>query len=190
MFKTGRKLAAVTLMAAAFFGGSFLAPSDASADCPETGCSSLALKIINEGRTTFNTVHPNGRTDNATAHKNIYDTASGLPAQRSSYCDADGCAPGGTTYLRRAMLNGMYTVSTAYRTNVTEFAGGSHSSNSHHYYGRAFDINRINGVAVSSSNTYYRNLMQSCRNLGASEVLGPGNAGHSGHVHCAWTYNY
>jgi zinc D-Ala-D-Ala carboxypeptidase len=186
MFKTGRKVAAVALMAATFFGGSFLVPNNAAADCPETGCSSLAIKLINEGRTSFLDFHVSGVVDNATAKKNIYDTSAGRPAYRSSY----GTAPGGTVYLRRAMLNGMYNISRAYRTRVTEFAGGSHSSGSHHYYGRAFDIDMINGSGVSSSNPYYANLMQSCRNLGAAEVLGPGNTGHSTHIHCAWTYNY
>ncbi|WP_327177138.1 hypothetical protein OG599_18890 [Streptomyces sp. NBC_01335] len=34
------------------------------------------------------------------------------------------------------------------------------------------------------------NLMAACRKLGATEVLGPGDAGHARHVHCArprWT---
>jgi zinc D-Ala-D-Ala carboxypeptidase len=48
------------------------------------------------------------------------------------------------------------------------------------------DIDEINGVRVNSSNPHYRALMQQCRDLGATQVYGPGDGGHSTHVHCAW----
>jgi len=69
---------------------------------------------------------------------------------------------------------------------VTEFAGGSHSSRSRHYLGVAVDIDYINGVKVGYGNPYYKRYMQRARELGATEVLGPGDRNHSSHIHVAW----
>ncbi|MFE4331834.1 hypothetical protein ACFRQM_21130 [Streptomyces sp. NPDC056831] len=33
----------------------------------------------------------------------------------------------------------------------------------------------------------HKQLMTVCKKLGAQEVLGPGNAGHSRHVRCGWS---
>jgi zinc D-Ala-D-Ala carboxypeptidase len=143
----------------------------------------LAQTIINSGRATFWTRHDSGVVDNATANQNIRDTAAGKAALRSSY----GTAPGGSVYLSINMLSGLNRIIQSYTVDISEFAGGSHSATSYHYKGTAVDIARINGSGVSSSNPYYRGLMQLCRDLGAVEVLGPGDANHDTHVHCAWS---
>lgn len=85
------------------------------------------------------------------------------------------------------MLRGMHDLrARGYTFHVSSIAGGIHSPRSRHYSGLAFDANVINGVRVSSRNPHFRDFMQACRDLGATEVLGPGHRGHSGHVHCAW----
>lgn len=143
----------------------------------------LARYIRDSSRVSLYTIQVSGVNDGADARSNIVATANGGMAKRSSY----GTAPGGHTYLQVSMLKGMKAASASYTIRVTSIAGGSHSSGSAHYYGRAFDVDRINGVAVSSSNPYFRGLMNSCWASGASLVLGPGNAGHSSHVHCQWS---
>jgi hypothetical protein len=70
--------------------------------------------------------------------------------------------------------------------NVSEIAGGSHSSLSRHYAGVAFDINQLNGQAISAGHPKLSQLLQAGTNMGAQEVLKPGDAGHSTHVHFAW----
>lgn len=142
----------------------------------------LARAILATGRVTFWNYHESGVRDDATAYDEIHDTAAGRPAHRSSY----GTAPGGTVYLSTAMLQGVLALSHSYRLDVSEIAGGSHVATSYHYRGTAIDFARINGVSISFSNPYYRGLMSACRSLGAIEVLGPGDAGHATHVHCAW----
>ncbi len=143
----------------------------------------LARYIRDSSRISLYTIQVSGVNDGADARSNIVATANGQMAKRSSY----GTAPGGYTYLQVSMLKGMKAASASYTIRVTSIAGGSHSSGSAHYYGRAFDVDRINGIAVSSSNPYFRSLMNSCKANGASLVLGPGNAGHSSHVHCQWS---
>ena len=149
---------------------------------PSTTRAGLAAQIQGNSRVRLATVLPSGVRDSADPASNIRDTANGGAARRSSY---EG-APGGTVLLDTRMLQGMLNVAGPYTYSVSAIAGGSHSSNSRHYAGLAFDVNVINGVGVSSSNAAFRNFMQACRNAGATEVLGPGDAGHSGHVHCAW----
>jgi len=73
-----------------------------------------------------------------------------------------------------------------YRFRVTVLAGASHSSKSRHYAGLAFDVDHLNGFKISDSHPYWRRFLQRCRELGATETLGPGDAGHSRHVHAAW----
>ncbi|MGW4528010.1 hypothetical protein [Amycolatopsis sp. NPDC004378] len=155
-----------------------LAGTAAAGQC----ASGTALSIINQGRTAFWGYHESGVADSATANDNINQAASGLPAQRSNY----GTAPGGSVCLSESMLTGMYYVGSAYRLTINEIAGGSHTAGSRHYDGVAFDIAAINGTYVDASNPYYQQVMQSCRNNGASLVLGPGDAGHDTHLHCEW----
>jgi hypothetical protein len=124
-----------------------------------------------------------GCDDGATPADNIRDAAAGREANRSNY----GTAPGGTVSLKHDLLYGMQKLKERYdhTYRVTSIAGGSHSSGSRHYAGVAFDVDRVNGQEVSY--TYpHRTFQQHCRDLGATEVLGPGDTGHSTHIHCAW----
>ncbi|MGW2415498.1 hypothetical protein ACWCV5_25385 [Streptomyces tubercidicus] len=100
---------------------------------------------------------------------------------------AEGDRPNRRVTLDTRMLNGMLKLRTQYgfRIAVSEIVGGDHSSRSRHYAGVAFDINHINGRHVGSG-APHRNLMAACKKLGATEVLGPGSAGHATHVHCGW----
>ena len=70
--------------------------------------------------------------------------------------------------------------------SVTELCGGSHSSNSRHYAGVTIDVGVINGRTVAGGHQDVRDFMNLCRSLGATEVLGPGNANHDHHVHAGW----
>ncbi|MBI5567205.1 MAG: peptidoglycan-binding protein [Chloroflexi bacterium] len=144
----------------------------------------LAQQILNHPPITLWAYSPtdSSSSDGADALSNIRDTAAGRAAKRSSY----GNAPGGSVYLDTRMLDGLLKLARVYRLQITSIAGGSHSSTSRHYAGIALDINYINGVHVTSSNPHYQALMQLCRTLGATEVLGPGYPGHDTHVHCAW----
>ncbi|HEY0602728.1 MAG TPA: hypothetical protein VGD58_07445 [Herpetosiphonaceae bacterium] len=124
-----------------------------------------------------------GCDDGATPADNIRDAAAGRAANRSNY----GTAPGGTVTLKHDLLYGMQKLKERYdhTYRVTAIAGGSHSSTSRHYAGVAFDVDRVNGQVVSF--TYpHGPFQQHCRDLGATEVLGPGDAGHDTHIHCAW----
>jgi len=146
----------------------------------------LAEKIRDNTRIYLSTSHPSGISDSAsTARQNIVDTANGKQAKTSYYSDV------GTTsvWLDPRLLNCMDRLEQVYgySYSVSEIAGGDHSSTSHHYYGRAFDVYVINGQGVSSSNPYYSSFLQRCRDMGATETLGPGDAGHSTHVHAAWS---
>jgi len=151
-----------------------------------TDRASLARGVQNSGNITLWPYSPvsSSSTDGADARSNIRDTANGGPAKRSSY----GTAPGGSVYLDTRMLNGMLKAANTYTFRVTSITGGSHSSGSRHYSGLAYDTDVINGVSVSARgrDSVVSGFMQTCRNLGATEVLGPGDAGHSSHVHCAW----
>jgi len=151
-----------------------------------TDRAGLAQTIQGSGNITLWPYSPvSGSTsDGADARSNIRDTANGGAARRSSY----GTAPGGSVYLDTRMLNGMLRAADAYSFRVTSIAGGSHSSNSRHYAGLAYDVDVINGVSVGARghDAVVSGFMQTCRNLGANEVLGPGDSGHSSHIHCAW----
>lgn len=143
----------------------------------------LAKSLLADPRVQFANYHVSGRRDNATALDNMKQTAVGLPAARSSY----GRAPGGYTRLSPDMLRAMKKMaSRGYEFHVTSIAGSSHSSKSRHYLGVAFDVNRINGRKVSWSAPYWRDFIKQCREMGATETLGPGDRGHSGHIHLAW----
>jgi hypothetical protein len=50
----------------------------------------------------------------------------------------------------------------------------------------AFDIDRLDGREISIAHPACRAFMKRCRELGATEVLGPGSRGHSTHIHVAW----
>lgn len=120
----------------------------------------------------------------ADPHSNIEQAAAGKPSQRSDYENA----PGGTVLLDTRMLNGMLELhnTNGYQMEITAICGGSHSKNSRHYAGLGFDIWKINGVEVDANDPFHADVMKAVRELGATEVLGPGNAGHDHHVHAAW----
>ncbi|MFJ9742802.1 hypothetical protein [Streptomyces sp. NPDC101166] len=148
----------------------------------------VAKAILSHSRgITLATTHDSGVVDKAGAKKNVQDTAAGHKARRSHY----GTAPGGVVALNKTMLNAMLKLNTKNRFTfkVTEIAGGSHSAGSAHYKGRAFDVGTVNGSRVSTSGQGYtkaKAFMRACKSYGATLVLGPGDAGHSTHVHCQW----
>ena len=143
----------------------------------------LARQILeNPAKYKFASYHLSGVKDQATALINMQATAAGYSARRSSYAKA----PGGSCYLQENMLRGMISLGREYSISISEVAGGGHSATSRHYLGVAYDVTHINGVKVSWSNPYYRAYMSKARALGATEVLGPGDRNHNGHLHIAW----
>ncbi|MCW5869801.1 MAG: peptidoglycan-binding protein [Candidatus Eremiobacteraeota bacterium] len=157
------------------FGPSTLAPFDRV---------SLAKAILANTSISLAKVHPSGVRDQAFAKTQIEDTAAGKAAKRSSY----GTAPGGTVLLNLRMLAAMLrlVVDHGFRYHVSEIAGGSHSRNSFHYEGGTIDVSVINGSSVISGNSPSVAFRNAGRELGAVEILGPGNAQHDDHVHLSW----
>ncbi len=147
---------------------------------PTVAAAKTASDILSSGNIILASSHISGVQDNATALKNIQDTAQGNSASLSNYQNA----PGGTVALNQSMLNALLEISKTYRISVSEIAGGSHSANSSHYKGTAFDINSVNGVHMTSGNQYTSAIMNLCRQLGATEVLD--ETASANHVHCAW----
>ena len=127
-----------------------------------------------------------GRWDGADPLSNMTDAAAGRAAKRSCY----GTAPCGSVYVQSGLLNGVAALREryGYRFFVTTIAGGSHSSGSYHYAGRAFDVDEVNGTRINGNSSVATSFMNACRALGAVEVFGPSNdpAGHWDHLHCAW----
>lgn len=155
-----------------------LVPSDRQA---------LAKALLAEhqkGATHFEPVLPSRVQDGADAFSNIKDTAAGGKAKRSAY----ETAPGGTVDLSETMLKALLTLRKVhgFTFKVSCIAGGSHSSRSWHYEGTALDFIALNGQWVDES-PHVAKFMRLCRELGAKEVLGPGDNGHSTHIHAAWT---
>ncbi|MCP3801565.1 carboxypeptidase [Allokutzneria sp. A3M-2-11 16] len=163
--------------------GTASATPEAAPDA-ELASADTAKKIRDNAGINLLNSHVSGRHHPAsTARTNIADAAAGRKASTSPWSDV-GVKK---VTLTTRMLNGMLKMRTAgYKFRVTTIVGGDHSSNSRHYAGLAFDVDQINGRGVSSSHPSYRAFMNKCRAYGATEVLGPGNAGHSGHIHCAW----
>ena len=162
--------------------GLFLVGCGGGAGSPKVRKAS-SQAILRHPRIKLADSHVSGRHDRATALHNVQQATGGGKSRRSGYRRA----PGGKVLLDTRVLTAMEKLADAgYTINVTELAGGSHSSNSRHYAGIAFDVDRINGVKVGWNNPYYKSFMKHCRRLGATEVLGPGDGGHSGHVHAAW----
>ncbi|WP_275791445.1 chitosanase [Pararhizobium gei] len=143
----------------------------------------LAEKILNNPNIRLASAHVSGVDDNATAHQNIVDTANGLSASRSSY----GTAPGGTVALDPRMLQGLLSLAEEFAFDVSELCGGEHSRASRHYRGVTADVNVINGRHVCSAHPEQTEFRRKCAALGATQVLGPGDNGHSNHIHAAWS---
>jgi hypothetical protein len=145
----------------------------------------LAKSILNTpGISLWNTLPSGNPPKGSDSLTNMQDTAEGRPAHRSDY----GTAPGGTVPLGADMLEGMLRLHDehGYSFDVSTIAGGSHSKRSRHYAGVAFDISTVNGVQVAKDDGVHDRVMAALREMGATEVLGPGNAGHDHHIHAAW----
>jgi RHS repeat-associated protein len=145
------------------------------------GSGNLAARLMNSNRITFSHTHPNRQhpDDMANADDNIRDAATGGMVHTSEY----GHARGVMVALDPRLLTMLEQLSREYTFNIIELAGARHSGNSRHYAGIAVDITEINGIPVTASNPFYRQMMRRARELGASEVLGPGNPDHDTHLH-------
>jgi hypothetical protein len=151
---------------------------------PDTS-QTLAQQILGNKNISLLTKEVSGVSDGADAYSNIRDVSNGLQAKRSSYSCTEGTAPGGTTTLSVNMLSGMQNIGRTLTIRVTEIAGGCHTNGSAHYYGKAFDVDVINGQQVSKTSNYNL-LVQACYANGAAQVLKPGDPGHDTNVHCGW----
>ncbi|MGO7837224.1 chitosanase [Rhizobium johnstonii] len=149
---------------------------------PRAAGAMLAARILNHPNITLANAHVSGENDQATAHQNIVDTGAGLEAHRSSY----GTAPGGTVRLDPRMLQGLLDLADEYAFSVSELCGGEHSPGSRHYRGVTADVNVINDRHVSASHPQQAAFRRKCSSLGATQVFGPGDRGHSTHIHAAW----
>lgn len=132
------------------------------------------------------TFHVGGQNDpQSTARQNIVDTANGLPAKTSDFSHVGRT----NVNLDLDMLRGILSLHllAGYSFRITAIAGGNHTStSSRHYAGKAFDVDTINGSRVNASNPFNQGFKDACRAYGATQVLGPGDAGHDTHIHCAW----
>ncbi|XP_071841722.1 uncharacterized protein [Apostichopus japonicus] len=158
-----------------------------SGTCSTSGGSrqELACAIKNHARVYLldnnGYLNSKGSNDGASAYDNIVDTCNGGAARRSSYTCSSGTAPGGTTYLSTSVLQYILDLlDDGYNLQVNCLAGACHSTNSWHYQGTAVDFQ-------ISSGDPYSTWMSYCSSHGARENLGPGDAGHSTHTHCAFS---
>ncbi len=152
-----------------------------------TGMASFnpARVISSDGRITLLNSHVGGQPDpSSTAYANIAYASVGYPAYTSWF----GHAAGAAVYLDQNMLLAMVKLAVwhGYTFRVTAIAGGEHSANSAHYRGRAFDVDVISGTEVNAANPFVPDFKRICAAYGATQVLGPGDAGHGTHLHCAW----
>ena len=142
--------------------------------------ANLAQQIAKNGNIQLAPNNVSGKDPQSSPKQNITDTAAGNKAKTSTYGDAGG----EPVQLSDAMLSGMLAVGGKLKIYITEIAGGDHSESSRHYRGYAFDVGQVNGKGISAANA--QPVKDACRAAGASEILGPGDAGHDTHVHCAW----
>ncbi|QHC58069.1 peptidoglycan-binding protein [Rathayibacter sp. VKM Ac-2760] len=117
----------------------------------------------------------------STSLANVRDTADGQPAKTSPEGDAGVTS----VALNPAMLDALLKLNTQYghTLRVTSIAGEDHSTGSGHYTGDAVDIDLIDGVRVYEG-ADHQAIQNACAEMGATLTLGPGDAGHSDHVHC------
>jgi hypothetical protein len=142
----------------------------------------LAMQIIFNPNVALAAGHISGVKDAASAGDNVVESLFLMRAQRSCYENA----PCGDVGLSLALMQGMLELAKIYQYEISDIAGGSHSKGSRHYAGVALNVTKINGQAVSTKNKLVGPFMKKCKSLGATEVLGPGHAGHGGHIHAAW----
>ena len=76
-------------------------------------------------------------------------------------------------------------MSKKYKFSLSEVAGGSHSKNSLHYQGKAFDINYINGKHVTSATAEVKQFIQDAKKLGF--IVNEEYNKH--HLHLQWGSN-
>jgi hypothetical protein len=177
------RLVLVALLSAATLLSPASAEPSAYRRSASPGRAQLAQLLLQSPRVRLLDYHVSGVRDSASARQNLLQTARGIPAKRSYY----GRGRGGVTKLSLNMLRALVVLTReGHSFRITELAGGSHCSNSRHYLGVAFDIDYLNGQKISSGHPTYRRFMQLCRELGATEVFGPGTRGHHSHVHIAW----
>lgn len=148
----------------------------------------LAAMLLVNSNVSPATTHSSGVADNATARQNLIDAANGIPSYTSCY----GNAPCLTVVLSQTMLQGLQTLANNYTMSISEIAGGSHASNSSHYYGIAVDINYINGDHVGKSSMSYDEIDAfriAAFNTGATKVFDPyhdPDGSHQNHFHIQW----
>lgn len=151
-----------------------------------SGRVSLANEIMalhKSGRINLRGNQVSGVSDSASSLHTILQAAQGRASHTSGY----GHAGGRATHLDGRMLEGMRSLAEKYTFSVSSITGGKHGKHSRHYAGHAFDVSSINGRRVNSSHPDVKNFMRDAKKLGATEVLGPGARGHSGHVHLGWS---
>lgn len=160
---------------------------------PSGDAQSLAQQILAKHPGTINLCTSQSTGSATTCLKNIQDTAAGRCAQTGIRT----CVS-----LSTSMLRAMLTLSNSYRYSVSAIAGGGHckvrgpgcAGPSAHYFGRAFDINWINGKHVGPNDGNSYRFMQICLSSGARQVIGPhplppgaiNNTAHNNHIHCGW----
>jgi len=166
----------------------------ASCGTCDSTVASLACEILamqETGKISLKQEHfsaaGNSPADGATAMDNIRDTCYGKQAKRSSYCDADGCAPGGCVCLQSKMLTALRDYATSFWNQyklplqVNALAGSSHSPTSYHYTGRTMDVPCTTPVNHCTA------LVNFCSARSPIEMCYPGGpcSGHDTWVHCA-----
>ncbi|MFB7454681.1 peptidoglycan-binding protein [Streptomyces sp. NPDC056194] len=167
----------------ALIGASTPAKPGTTKPKPATSATALARQLLTKRGITYATTHSKTVDARSTAYRNIHDMAQGIGAATS----ANSHVGYKRVQLDPRMLKALITLHDKhhYKLQISEFVGGSHSKNSRHYRGLSFDANIINGIHVGSG-APHKKVMKLCRDLGATEVLGPGDRGHNTHIHCAW----
>lgn len=120
----------------------------------------------------------------ASPRQNLLDTANGGQASTGG-----GDVGYRRVWLNTSMLVAMRDFGVSHSYRVTAIAGCNHSTTSWHYTGNAIDVDLVDGVKIStttSGRAAATKLKNFCKARGATQILGPGDAGHSGHVHCGW----
>lgn len=127
----------------------------------------LANSSINPARG-----HQSGVVDNANARQNLIDTSNGENAKRSSYTHEGRTGPGGEVALSTSLLNGIESLAAGFDIDISEIAGGVHSTTSSHYNGNTMDVNYVDGIHVSNMrSSACQSFEQGCRDAGATYIL-------------------